>query len=390
MNDTLRQFRDFFVSLKLTVVLLVLSMLLVFAATLDQVNLGVWAIQEKWFRSLFVLWKIPGTAVPVPVFPGGYLIGGFLLINLVSAHVYRFKLAWRKSGILLVHTGLILLLVGELLTGLWQEEFQLQLKEGEPRNFSESYRFNELAIIDSTDPKFDDVVTVPEALLANGGSLQVPQLPFRVVIKEYYPNAALRMRGATTGENPSLATAGIGLQITVTPLPLTYKQDERNWPAAFIELVGPEGTLGTWLVSPQLAAAQSFEYGGHTWRVGLRAQRSYQAYSLTLLKFTNDVYLGTAITKNYSSRLRLTTADGKEDREVLIYMNNPLRYAGRTFYQASFDPSNEHNTILQVVRNPGWLLPYISCIMMALGLVVQFGIHLLAFLGKRRPVHPAA
>ena len=58
MNDTVRQFRDFFVSLRLTVVLLVLSMILIFAATIDQVNLGIWAVQQKWFRSLFVLWRV--------------------------------------------------------------------------------------------------------------------------------------------------------------------------------------------------------------------------------------------------------------------------------------------------------------------------------------------
>ncbi len=58
MNDVVRQFRNFFVSLRLTVVLLVLSMILIFAATLDQVNLGVWAVQEKYFRSLFVLWRV--------------------------------------------------------------------------------------------------------------------------------------------------------------------------------------------------------------------------------------------------------------------------------------------------------------------------------------------
>ena len=45
MNDTTRQFRDFFVSLRLTVVLLVLSMVLIFASTLDQVYLGIWAVQ---------------------------------------------------------------------------------------------------------------------------------------------------------------------------------------------------------------------------------------------------------------------------------------------------------------------------------------------------------
>ena len=41
-------------------------------------------------------------------------------------------------------------------------------------------------------------------------------------------------------------------------------------------------------------------------------------------------------------------------------------------------------TGLQVVRNPGWLLPYIACVMMTLGLVLQFGLSLFAFNAKRR------
>ena len=389
MNPTLRQFRDFFVSLRLTVVLLGLSMGLIFAATLDQVNLGVWAVQANYFHSLFVLWKIPGTDIPLPVYPGGYLLGGFLLVNLISAHVYRFRLSWRKSGILLVHAGLILLLLGEFLSGLWQEEFQMQLREGETKYYSESSRFHELAIIDTTDPKFDDVVVVPESLLTHGSALQYPKLPFRVVTKEYYPNAALGMRTGAKDETPAPATAGIGPQIVATPLPLTYKEDERNVPVAFVELVGPEGSLGTWLLSPQLGAPQTFDYGGRSWRIALRYQRAYRPFTLTLLKVTHDIYLGTDIPKNFSSRLRLTTLDGREDREVLIYMNNPLRYAGLTFYQYQMD--TEHNTsVLQVVHNPGWLLPYISCVMMTLGLVVQFGLHLAGFIGKRRAAQPAA
>ncbi|MDB6092814.1 MAG: hypothetical protein JWM32_376 [Verrucomicrobia bacterium] len=389
MNDTLRQFRDFFVSLRLTVVLLVLSMLLVFAATWDQVHLGIWAVQEKWFRSVFVLARLPGTSIPVPVFPGGYLIGGFLLVNLVSAHVYRFKLSWRKSGILLVHTGLILLLIGELLTGLWQEEFQLQLKEGESTNYSESYRFNELAIVDATDPKFDDVVAIPEKLLADGTTIQHPKLPFRVVTKEYYPNAALSMRGSTAADAPApgalAATMGMGPRVAVMPLPLTYKQDERNWPAAFVELIGPDGSLGIWLVSSQLGAPQSFDYGGHTYHIFLRFARAYKPFSLTLLKATHDIFIGTEIPRNFSSRIRLVTPDGRDDREVLIYMNNPLRYAGLTFYQYQMDAA--HGTsVLQVVHNPSWLLPYISCAMMALGLLVQFGMHLVGFIKRRAAV----
>ncbi len=387
MSDLVRQFRDFFVSLKLTVVLLALSILLIFAATLDQVHLGIWAVQQKYFHSFFVLWRVGD--IPVPVFPGGYLIGGLLLINLVSAQVYRFKLSAKKSGIWLTHVGLILLLIGELLSGLWQEEFSLRLNEGETKNFSESYRLNELAITDTTDPKFDHVVAIPENLIARSEAIQHPKLPFRVVPKTYYPNAALAMRKGepAAGTPPSLATAGFGARVEVTPLPITYQQDTRNLPAAYIELVAPEGTLGTWLVSPEVPMPQRFDYGGRTWKIAFRFERSYKPFSLTLLKFSHDRYAGTDIPKNFSSRLRLTTPDGRDDREVLIYMNNPLRYAGLTFYQQSFE--GETTTILQVVRNPSWQLPYLACALMTFGLLIQFCIHLAAFIGKRRAARPA-
>ncbi len=385
MNDTVRQFRDFFVSLKLTVVLLVLSMVLIFAATLDQVNLGIWAVQEKYFHSFFVLWRVRD--VPIPVFPGGYLIGGFLLINLISAHLYRFKLSWRKSGLWLTHAGLILLLVGEQLTGLMQQEFQMRLAEGETKNYSESYRHNELAIIETTDPKFDDVVVIPDKILARDPEIQNPRLPFRVVVKAYYPNASLQVRGGPSGE-PVIATAGVGPKLIVVPEPVTYKQDEMNFPAAFIELIGPYGSLGTWAVSSQLPVSQVVAYAGRTWRIGLRLERAYKPFSITLKKTQQDVYPGTDIPKNFSSRIQITTPDGRVDREVLIYMNNPLRYAGLTFYQYQMD--GEHNTsVLQVVRNPSWLMPYISCAMIALGLLVQFGLHLVGFINKRRAASPA-
>ena len=380
MNDATRQFRDFFVSMKLTVALLAFGMILVFAATLDQVNLGVWAVQEKYFRSLFVMAHIG--EVPVPVFPGGYFIGGLLLINLISAHAYRFKFEWRKAGIQLTHSGLILLLVGELLSGLWQEDFSMRLDEGETKNYSESYRANELAITDITDAKFDEVVAIPEPLLDRPDPIQHPKLPFRVVVKAYYPNAAIIQRGAES--TPSMATAGFGLRVAAMPQPLSYKQDERNTPAAFVELVGTKGPIGTWLVTTQAPFPQQFDAEGHTWKIALRQQRAYKPFALSLLKFNHDIYAGTDIPKNFSSRLRLTTPDGRDDREVLIYMNNPLRYAGLTFYQASFD-NNDRTTILQVVRNPSWLLPYIACGVMSFGLLWQFAIHLFAFISKRRP-----
>ena len=376
--------RDFFVSLKLTLVLLVFSMVLVFAATLDQVNLGIWAVQEKYFRA-FVVYTQVGP-VSLPVFPGGYTIGGLLLVNLIAAHVYRFSFHWRKAGIQLVHFGLILLLVGELLTGLWQEDAHMTLTEGETKNYAESFRDHELVLIETSDPATDLVIAVPEKLLARKTPVQHPQLPFRIETRSYFPNSSLVSR--QPDQAPAVtdnATIGVGSHVTAVPQPITHRSNERNLPSAIVTVVGANGPLGTWLVSTQLPAAQEFQHENRTWKIALRTRRSYQPFSLTLLKFTHDRYAGTEIPKNFSSRLKLATPDGREDREVLVYMNNPLRADGVTFYQAGFQ-DDDRTTILQVVRNPAWSFPYIACSLMTLGLVVQFGLHLVGFLGKRRRV----
>ncbi|MGC4073912.1 MAG: cytochrome c biogenesis protein ResB [Nibricoccus sp.] len=318
--------------------------------------------------------------IVVPIAPGGYTVGGLLLLNLLAAHIRRFSLTWKKSGIFLAHFGLILLLIGELLSGLWQEDFYLRLDQGETKNYAESHVYNELAIIDTTDAKTDFVVAIPESLLAKRGSVQHPKLPFRVDTKIYYPNSSLFMQGPSSP--PSPATTGMGLQVVAAPQPVTYKQSESNSPSAYVELIGTDGTIGTYLVSSGLGAPQPFNYGGRTWTLSLRAQRLYKPFSLTLLKFSHDRYAGTEIPKNFSSRLRLNTPDGHDDREVLVYMNNPLRYAGLTFYQAGFE-NNDRTSVLQVVRNPSWLIPYVACSLISLGLLIQFGIHLAGFINKR-------
>lgn len=290
MREMYREFVRFFVSLRLTVGLLALSAILVFLATLDQVHLGIWAVQEKWFKSFVVLQEIRG--IPVPVFPGGYFIGALLLINLVAAHVKRFAFTWSKAGIQLVHVGLILLLLGELFTGLLQEEYQMRLDEGQTRNYSESWRFNELAVIDVTNSGEEFVTAIPESYLARSREIEVAALPFRIIPRAYVTNAVVAPR-ETSGvgssrSDPAVfpsATNGLGTRMAATPLPVTYKQNERNLPAAVVEIAGPEGSLGTYLVSTMLVEPQRFTHQGREWTLALRFSRAYKPYSLTLVDF---------------------------------------------------------------------------------------------------------
>src|SRR5208282_5954843 len=110
----------------------------------------------------------------------------------------------------------------------------------------------------------------------------------------------------------------------------------------------------------------------------------YKPYFISLLAFNHDIYPGTDIPRNFSSKVHLHDPSTGEDRDVLIYMNNPLRYRGETYFQASFEPG-DRGTILQVVRNPASLAPYIACSLVALGLLVQFLTHLVKFARKRAP-----
>ena len=105
---------DFFTSLRLTVVCLGLALGLVFLGTLAQVKLGLYIVQDQFFNSYFVWWKPEGGSFKIPVWPGGYLLGGVLLINLIAAHVKRFELSRKKFGIFVVHAGLILLQIRHL------------------------------------------------------------------------------------------------------------------------------------------------------------------------------------------------------------------------------------------------------------------------------------
>ena len=81
--------------------------------------------------------------------------------------------------------------------------------------------------------------------------------------------------------------------------------------------------------------------------------------------------MGTTIPRLFSSLVTVDDDVKNESRNVLISMNKPLRYRGLTFYQASF-AKDETVSVLQVVKNPGWLFPYVALVIVIIGLLVQF------------------
>jgi uncharacterized membrane protein len=408
---------NFLTSLRLTVVLLALGIVLVFIGTVAQADEGLYQAQERYFKHWFVpSFSFFGKNVPIPL-PGGYLIGTALLINLLAAHIKRFQWSQKKIGIHLAHAGIVLLLVGQLVTDMFARETQMRFVEGESKNWSESGMDYELAFVSDADATHEEVVAIPTALLAQRGEITHDKLPFTIRVKEYWANSDPSFRAPMQQNEPPLTTNGIANSFNFREIPLTKKMEDKNVPTAVLELVAKDGSLGTWVapgwagdatmvsavgasyarqMGPQMAQTiisrltqpQSVEVGGKKFTFSMRPTRAYMPFSLTLLKTTHKVYPGTDIPKDFRSRVRIDNPATGENREVEIFMNSPLRYAGLTFYQYQMGrdelDANRGSSTLQVVRNPGWLTPYAGCVIVALGLTWQFMAHLVGFISRRK------
>jgi hypothetical protein len=379
-------------SLRLAVVLFALSIVLIFAGTLAQRTEGVWTVVDGYFRSLWVMIPLsvfaPGDSAPpgaIP-FPGGLTLGVMLFINLLAAHAARFKLSWKRTGIILAHAGVLLLLVGEFVTGAFSREGNMAIVEGGSANYTESIRAAEIAVTDTSRPEADVVTVIPQWLLEKSEGLEIndPKVPVVIRVDEWMSNSRLLGPMQATAGQLARATRGIGTTVAAVPIPRATGVDGQNVdiPSAYVRVRDDRQDLGTLLLSVHHQEPQTVESNGRIYRVALRFARDYRPYTIHLKDFRHDRFVGTDKPRNFSSQVRLVDPVRKIDREVTISMNEPLRHAGETFYQAAF-MEGDSGTVLQVVRNPGWIIPYASCTIITLGLLVHFGVRFSQSVGRK-------
>jgi cytochrome c biogenesis factor len=205
----LKRLVKIFTSLRLTVTLLALGIILVFVGTIAQADEGLYQAQDRYFKHWFV-WPITMFGYRIPIgLPGGYLIGTVLLVNLTGAFIKRFQFTTKKIGVHLTHSGVILLLVGQLATDIFSRETQLHFSEGETKSWSESGMDYELAFLTDVDSNREQVVAIPQSIVAEGGENRhekLEKLPFTVKVKTYWPNSSPAFRATeATGSTSSVA-----------------------------------------------------------------------------------------------------------------------------------------------------------------------------------------
>ena len=343
-------------------------------------------IREHWPNA--VLMNIPPEdAVPVPATDG--IFTNYVVAAVIAENAGRETRAAVWFEVLGSNGGVATLLVAAPLRGERETERATFTHAG--RTFSASLLFapamggNMLAIADNSNSAGRPAM-IPEVDLK--GEITRPELPFKLRIRKFWPLAEVWEKlPANAVLRP--ATDGRMTNAAVVPQPLVTDMSGRNLPAAVVELLAGGKSLGVWLTSARHSKLeQTVEVDGKSYEFALRFKRFYKPYSLTLLDFTHERYPGTDLPKDFRSRVRIDHPAKSERRETEIFMNNPLRYEGLTFYQASFEPGDTV-TIFQIVKNPGWLTPYLACALVGLGLAVQFMIHLVEFARKRATPAPA-
>ena len=226
-----------------------------------------------------------------------------------------------------------------------------------------------------------------------------PDLPVDVEVTEFFKNTTLRPIAG--GDDSAVLVSNSGGRYHVVPAveESGVKGEQReDMPGVTVRLLekGTGKMLGERMFSlweyrngPALRQFSSIPFtitaDGRSSRIYMRNERIHKPYSIELLDFEHSKYVGTETPKDFASTVKLTDHETGEERHVRIWMNHPLRHRGETFYQSGTiaGERKDSGTVLQVVRNPGWLLPYLSCAVVTLGMILHFGMNLAKFTSRR-------
>lgn len=310
----------------------------------------------------------------------------------------------QRGGNVLIHLGVGLLMVGQFVFGDRQIEQRMGLAEGESTNLVVIEDEIEIALIDVSNPDEDKVYAVGEPLIRKYAEQEIidsPILPCKVRILKWMQNSKL---AAVDSSKENLATTGLGLQAVAVERPLIGGaiMDDRNIASAYVELISKDSgdSLGTLLlcqerndISQLTSAMQADQYerieiDGKPFDVGIRFRQLRKPYDVKLEDVVRIDYSGTDTPRDYSSRIIITDRETGETQEGKTWMNNPLRYGGETFYQSRYNkiPTGDGKLIettgLQVVKNAGWVIPYMCCMMAFVGMGAHFAGTFLRFANR--------
>ncbi len=326
-------------------------MILLFAGTIAQKYMGLYRAHDMFFSS-FILWL-----GPIPL-PGSFTILGIFTLSLLLKFLFASTWSFKKSGIILSHLGVLIILIGGLITAITAKEGFMILPEGSSSPYLYDYNQRELFIF-----KNDALASrIPFEGLQDKLKTATP---FQITIKGRCTNCEIQKREKLTNQK-SMA------QFMELKQKAEEKEPEQNFPGITLEIskARTKGENGTYIAFEGMPEPIEIRNGQDRYKIMFGKQQRRLPFSISLIDFVKIDYPGTDKAQSYHSDV--TIEDGTLEWPVRIEMNKPLRYKGYTFYQSSFvEGDGVQATILAVVENQGLAFPYFGAVLMALGLLIH-------------------
>ncbi len=353
-----------FASIKLTVFCLFWLTVLTFWGTVHQVDHGIYQAQERFFNSMFFL----GFGF-IPL-PGAMLVMGVLFVNLMGSFLVHYQAGWRMPGLMLIHIGLIMMLLGGFFTKVTGIEATVSLFEGEGRNVAVSRTEWEISFSDELHA-VQPYQAVDLSDLRKGKTFQFRDSELRFRVMEVYPHAE-GITAESLQTPPTMAPESAAGFVAIQPLP-KMKTPEDHTPAIRLQVEGATNAEQL-ILTPrdQRPMGLELEEGGGRF-VMLRRKRYELPLFMELNEFRRSYYPGTEVAQDYRSLITVRLGEDIS-REVVIKMNEPFRLNGWTFYQQSFAVTDDNSemSVFAVTRNFGRLVPYWATGITSLGLAMHF------------------
>lgn len=245
------------------------------------------------------------------------------------------------------------------------------LDEGATSSIFQDYHHCELAVID-TRPKDADLTTAFSGdALSVGATLQKASLPFKIEILALYKNTAILQKTTAIQAHEK----GMALRFEIKDRPLD-KDEHNNRAGTRIRISGLDSQQdGEYLLLEDMGVPQTLQVDGHIFYITLRKIHHQLPFSIELIDFEKQVHPGTGMARSYQSVVNII--EGGAKRKVTISMNKPLRSHDYTLYQASFSQVDGRETsVLTVVKNAGRVFPYISSIIICIGILIHLVIQI--------------
>ncbi len=355
--------------------------MLTFWGTLEQGEHTLYATQQKYFESLFLVHWV-ADVVPIPM-PGAYLVLVVLFVNMTLGGIVRVKKAKRKIGVLLGHTGILVLLIGGFVSFNMGQEGNMKIFEQESSDVAVNDRVWEIGIVEMVESGTTVERVIPgktfdKLAIHESRTIDNDVFPFKLTVSGFSKNCIPQKAGATSTAQAKVID-GFSLRA------LKNASDAlRNVPGAYVLLESrtgadsSEGILWGRSLKPLVVSLD-----GRKWSIELRNHNWYMPFSLALNKFTRELYPRTGIPKVFASDVTLT--DGGVAQDIRISMNEPLRHRGYTFYQSSFgEDRGRVYTVLSVSKNPAYDFPIWACAIMTLGMAIHFMQTLINYLKREK------